>query len=113
MSNLTKIGNMHRLGKAMDRTKRVLVVGAGITGLEYAESVLENVGQVIVLDSAPRILSGFLDDDHAAGLIQKHLESKGVVFRLSTNVRWLGLNIAVLENGEMINYDAYVLETTI
>jgi NADPH-dependent 2,4-dienoyl-CoA reductase/sulfur reductase-like enzyme len=113
MNNLTKLGNMHRLGKAMDKTKRVLVVGAGLAGIEYAENTARNVGQVIVLDSAPRILSGFLDDDHAASLIQKHLESKGIVFRLSTYAKWIGLNIAVLENGETINYDAYVLETTI
>jgi NAD(P)H-nitrite reductase large subunit len=61
-----------------------------------------------VLDLAPRILSSILDDD-GARLVQNHLESKGIAFRLSGSVKRFEQNTAVLDGGDTISFDILVL----
>jgi NAD(P)H-nitrite reductase large subunit len=97
-----------KLGKALNKTKRVLIVGAGLIGLKCAEGILKNVAHITVVDLAPRILSSILDDD-GARLIQNHLESKDVEFRLSAGVKSFKQNTAVLDNGDTIRFDVLVL----
>jgi len=97
-----------KLDAALDAEKRVLIVGAGLIGLKCAEGVHERVKQITVLDLAPRILSSILDDD-GAKLVQSHMESKGIKFRLSANIKSIKFNTATLENGETIEFDIIVL----
>jgi NAD(P)H-nitrite reductase large subunit len=61
-----------------------------------------------VADLAPRILSSILDDE-GARLVQSHLESKGIEFRLAANVKKFTSNEAFLESGETIGFDILVL----
>jgi NAD(P)H-nitrite reductase large subunit len=75
-----------KLDAVLDKDKRVLIVGAGLIGLKCAEGIHERVKQITVLDLAPRILSSILDDE-GAKLVQSHLESKGIEFRLSANIK--------------------------
>jgi len=96
------------LNKALDQNKRVLIIGAGLIGLKCAESILEITARVTVLDLAPGILSSILDDD-GAKLVQGHLENKGIEFRLSAGVKRFVNNIAVLEDGEEIDFNILVL----
>ena len=44
---------------------RVLIVGAGLIGLKCAEGILARVGEITVVDLAPRILSSILDEEGA------------------------------------------------
>jgi len=97
-----------KLETMLGKDKRVLIVGAGLIGLKCAEGIHENVKHITVLDLAPRILSSILDDD-GARLVQNHLESKGVEFRLSANIKRFKNNSAVLESGETIDFDILVL----
>jgi NAD(P)H-nitrite reductase large subunit len=96
------------LGKALNKNKRVLIVGAGLIGLKCAEGILKNVGHITVVDLAPRILSSILDDD-GAKLVQNHLEGKGIEFKLSAGVKSFNQNTAVLDNGDSIDFDILVL----
>jgi NAD(P)H-nitrite reductase large subunit len=93
---------------SMKKSKRILIIGAGLIGLKCAEGILERAEHVTVLDLAPRILSSILDDD-GAKLVQQHLENKGIEFKLSSGVKRFKTNTAVLENGETINFDILVL----
>ena len=60
------------------------------------------------VDLAPRILSSILDED-GAKVVQSHIESKGIEFRLAASVKKFETNTAVLESGEKINFDVLVL----
>jgi NAD(P)H-nitrite reductase large subunit len=97
-----------KLDASLEQSKRVLIVGAGLIGLKCAEGIHQRVTHITVLDLAPRILSSILDED-GARLVQNHLESKGVEFRLSASVKSFEHNTAVLEGGETIDFDILVL----
>jgi len=97
-----------KLEAELKKDKRVLIVGAGLIGLKCAEGIHERVKQITVLDLAPRILSSILDDD-GAKLVQSHIESKGIGFRLSANIKSFKPNTAALEGGETIDFDILVL----
>jgi NAD(P)H-nitrite reductase large subunit len=97
-----------RLETMLKGDRRVLIIGAGLIGLKCAEGILKRVKHITVLDLAPRILSSILDDE-GAKLVQNHLESKGVEFRLSANLKSFKNNKAFLENGEAIDFDILVL----
>jgi len=97
-----------KLESFLDQNKRALIIGAGLIGLKCAEGIHRRVKHITVLDLAPRILSSILDDD-GAKLVQNHLESKGVEFKLSAGVKKFDKKTAVLENGETIDFDILVL----
>ena len=97
-----------KLDCVLDESKRVLIIGAGLIGLKCAEGILGRVSAITVLDLAPRILSSILDDD-GARLVQSHLETKGIAFKLSESVKEFEGNIATLECGEKISFDVLVL----
>jgi len=97
-----------KLDAALDADKRVLIVGAGLIGLKCAEGIHERVKHITVLDLAPRILSSILDDE-GAKLVQSHMESKGIEFRLSANIKNFRFNSVTLDSGETIELDILVL----
>jgi NAD(P)H-nitrite reductase large subunit len=97
-----------KLDKALDKKKRVLIVGAGLIGLKCAEGIANRVAHITVLDIAPGILPSILDED-GAKVVQKHIESKGIEFRLSANIKKFESNTAILENSEKIGFDLLVL----
>lgn len=102
------LDDARKLDAALGGEKRVLIVGAGLIGLKCAEGILKKVQSVTVIDLAPRILSSILDED-GAKLIQSHLESQGIDFRLSTGVKRFEEGLAYLENGETVQFDLLVL----
>lgn len=102
------LDDAQRLGGALDKSKRVLIIGAGLIGLKCAEGILEKVSHITVLDLAPVILSSILDWD-GARLVQSHLESKCIEFRLSSGVKRFEGNTAVLDGGDTIDFDLLVL----
>ena len=88
--------------------KRVLIIGAGLIGLKCDEGIAQRASHITVLDLAPRILSSILDED-GAKLVQSHLESKGIAFRLAVNITKFESNVAILAGGETIGFDVLVL----
>ncbi len=96
------------LKKAIDKTSRVLIVGAGLIGLKCAEGILDSVAEITVVDLAPSILSSILDAD-GSRIVQAHLENKGIKFVLSRSVKSFNVNKAVLDNGEVLELDVVVL----
>ena len=102
------LDDARNLGKALGKDKRVLIIGAGLIGLKCAEGILKKVAHITVIDLAPRILSSILNDE-GAGIVQRHLEGKGIEFRPSCGVKSFNGNTAVLDNGEKIGFDILVL----
>lgn len=102
------LSDAKKLQAALGKEKKVLILGAGLIGLKCAEGILDKVKEITVVDLAPRILSSILDDE-GAGIVQAHLESKGIKFVLSANVNCFSGNTAVLSNNESVEFDILVV----
>ncbi|MCL2080725.1 MAG: FAD-dependent oxidoreductase [Oscillospiraceae bacterium] len=96
------------LDAALAPDKRVLIVGAGLIGLKCAEGILDRVSHITVIDLAPGILSSILDEGGAKP-VQRHLENKGIEFRLSCGVESFDGDTALLDSGETVGFDILVL----
>lgn len=95
------------LDKALTPKSRVLIVGAGLIGLKCAEGIYEKCAHITVVDLADRILTSILTDD-AAKIMQKHIEKKGIEFKLGTSVAEFDGENALLTNGETEKFDIVV-----
>lgn len=93
--------------KAVGKESRVLIVGAGLTGLKCAEGLYERAGSITVVDMADRVLPAVMDAD-ASEIIKKHLESKGIKFLLSDSVAEYSANSAKMKSGEVVDFDVLV-----
>ena len=67
------------------KCKRLVVIGAGLIGLEVAASAAELGIDVTVIESAPRIMARACDEETSA-IIQAEHERHGVAFALSASV---------------------------
>jgi NAD(P)H-nitrite reductase large subunit len=102
------LDDAHKLDGSLDGNKRVLIIGAGLIGLKCAEGIAQRVAHITVLDLAPRILSSILDED-GAKIVQSHLETKGITFRLAASITRFANNSVILASGETIAFDVLVL----
>ena len=98
------------LGRALESDCRVLILGAGLIGLKCAEGIAGRAGSITIADLADRVLPSVLDP-HAAAMVQSHLESHGLQFRLSRSVREFTPSEAILSDGETIPFDVLVVAT--
>jgi 3-phenylpropionate/trans-cinnamate dioxygenase ferredoxin reductase component len=73
------------LREQLGRGRSLLVVGAGLIGLEVAASAAELGIKTTVLEVAPRIL-GRVCDEETSALVQAHHAAHGVDIRLCTTV---------------------------
>lgn len=96
------------LEKAIDKSSRVLIVGAGLIGLKCAEGICERVASITVCDLADRVLSSILDNECAA-LMQSHLENAGIKFMLEDSVTRFDGNVAYMKSGAVTEFDVLVL----
>ena len=104
LDDAKRLNNM--LGDAND--KRVLIVGAGLIGLKCAEGICHRVSELTVIDMAPRILPNVLTEV-PAGIIQRHLEGKGVKFLLGDSVSSFDGTTATLQSGGTVGFDILVI----
>ena len=70
---------------AQRKDKRVVILGAGLIGCEFANDLLHSEYDVTVIDLAPQPL-GRLLPSHIASAFQQNLEEAGVKFALGTTV---------------------------
>lgn len=94
-------------GAVQELPRRLIIVGAGVVGLEYA-SMLAALGiEVTLIDQRPTLLD-FVDREIVEAL-SYHLRRLGVVFRLGESVKDVRVNgsvVAELESGKRIHADA-------
>lgn len=96
------------LEAAVDKTSRVLIVGAGLIGLKCAEGLKERVAEITVCDLADRVLSSILDAECAA-MMQKHLENHGIRFLLGDSAAEFAGSKAIMKSGKTVEFDVLVL----
>lgn len=96
------------LQRSVTKDSRVLIVGAGLIGLKCAEGLYGNVSSITVCDLADRVLSSILDSE-CAGIIQKHLEEKGLIFKLGDSAARFEAGRAYMKSCETVDFDVLVL----
>lgn len=96
------------LEAAIDKTSRVLIVGAGLIGLKCAEGLRNRVKSITVCDLADRVLSSILDTECAA-MMQNHLERSGITFMLGDSASSFDGNTAHMKSGKTVEFDVLVL----
>lgn len=92
----------------LDEGARVLIIGAGLIGVEFANDLAGAGYRVDVVDPAPQPLSRLLPDE--LGLMMRTaLQDAGVTFHMERVVSGViagdGHNIAHLDNGHRIEFD--------
>src|SRR4029077_15696095 len=93
--------------------KEIIVVGAGVVGLEYASFMAALGAEVTLIDQRPVVLD-FVDRQIVEAL-SYHLRQLGVTFRLGEKVARVGIDpahdnvFAELESGKKIFGDALVV----
>ena len=103
-----KLDDAKALGRALDPTSRVLIIGAGLIGLKCAEGIRHLVKSIDVVDLADRILPSILDEEGSA-MVRKHIEAQGVSFTLGDSVAKFERNTAALKSGKQIPFDVLVV----
>ncbi len=96
------------LEKAVDKSSRVLIVGAGLIGLKCAEGIAGRSGSVTVCDLADRVLSSILDAE-CAGIMQRRLEEHGISFLLGDSAVRFDGGRAYMKSGAVVDFDVLVL----
>jgi NAD(P) transhydrogenase len=92
--------------------KEIIVVGAGVVGLEYASFMAALGADVTLIDQRPNVLE-FVDREIVEALFF-HLRHLGVTFRLGEKVSQVGIDakrdfvFAELESGKRVRGDALI-----
>ena len=95
------------LAGALRPESRVLILGAGLTGVKCAEGIRGLCAQIAIADLAPRVLPAVLDDT-AAAMVQARMEEKGVRFYLNDSAAAFRGNTARLQSGTELEFDVLV-----
>ena len=95
------------LAEALRPASRVLILGAGLTGVKCAEGIRGLCAQIAIADLAPRVLPAVLDDTGAA-MVQARMEEKGVRFYLNDSAAAFRGNTARLQSGTELEFDVLV-----
>ncbi len=96
------------LESAINKKSKVLIIGAGLIGLNCAEGLKDRVADITVCDLADRVLSSILDNE-CAKLMQDRIEENGISFMLSDSVERFDGNTAYMKSGKTVSFDVLVL----
>ena len=96
------------LEKALKKTSKVLIIGAGLIGLKCAEGIYGRVGSITVVDLADRVMPSVLDKA-SSDIVKKHIVEKGIEFILSDSVDEFKDGEAVLKSGKKVDFDIVVV----
>lgn len=95
------VADLENLDKALNQVAKAVVIGAGVLGLELAESLMKRNIDVTVLEMAPRLFSRLLSEEQSAEVAAKlqafenlHLEFGVAV----TSIDDSGVNLADSRN---------------
>lgn len=98
------------------RSRRTVVVGGGLLGLEAARAMQKNNTEVVVIEHNPRLMQRQLDEP-AAELLREHLMKMGIKFHLKTTIKSFEANgsnhYVYFTNGKSIVCDTIIVATGI
>ncbi len=98
------------------RSRRTVVIGGGLLGLEAARAMTRYHTEVFIIDHANRLMSQQLDEA-ASELLREHIMSLGIRVHLSSPVKQLcgetDVSGVLLRNGTLIHCDTVIIATGI
>lgn len=98
------------------RSRKIVVVGGGVLGLEAAKAMSRNNTEVIVIDHAPHLMVNQLDEK-ASELLREQILSLGIQIYLGSGIKRLSgekqVNAVELINGKKIDCDTVIFSTGI
>lgn len=106
-TTFSTLDDAKRLEGMIDKTKNVLIMGAGLIGLKCAECLAHKVKSITVVDHASYVLHSILKQEEADE-VQKVLEEQGIKFMLKNGVNKFDGQTAYLD-GSTINFDILVM----
>lgn len=74
------------LAAVLGKKTHVLIIGAGLIGMKCAEGIADSVGDITIVEMAPRCLPAVLEEKGAA-VIQKKMEEHNVSFDFGDSVK--------------------------
>lgn len=105
---LRTLDDVRRLRPVLAARQRIVVVGAGWIGAEFATAAREAGCEVTVVEAAGRPLAGALPAAAAAPMARWYAEA-GATLRTGTRVERIEEGAVLLEGGERLPADAVVL----
>lgn len=103
-----RVQALRRAG-AEGRARRVVVVGAGIEGLEVATMVRQELPardcEVLVVERSPELMAQSQCREPQRAYVRGYLERRGIALRLGTAIRAVEAGHVVLESGERLASD--------
>ena len=98
------------------RSRRTVVIGGGLLGLEAARAMQKNNTEVVVIEHNARLMQRQLDEQ-AADLLREHLLQMGIKIYLKTAIKSFEANASnhyiYLANGKSIVCDTVIVATGI
>lgn len=80
-----KFDDVREIDRVIFKDSRVIVVGAGLSGLKAVEALVKRNCKVKVIELAGRVLGSILDEE-GAYIVQRRFEEEGVSFFLENSV---------------------------
>ena len=103
-----------RMKEALDKAEKVVIVGGGFIGVEFADDLSRVGKKVTIVEMLPHVLSLSFDTEFSL-MAEEELRRLGVELRTGVKVRrLLGEDIVEkveLESGEVIDADVVILAT--
>ena len=66
-------------------TKKAVIIGAGLIGVEMAESLVARGFEVTIVEALDNVLAALLDSE-MSDMVTKHLASKGIILKLNQKI---------------------------
>lgn len=111
---LRHLSDAQKIDRMAEKSENILVIGAGLVGLDAAYGLLERGKKVTIVEMAPRILPVQLDE-HGAKPYQELFEKAGVSFRLGCRAQKAvcesdgRIHSVELDSGESIPCDMIIV----
>lgn len=111
------MSDVHQLMARRVRSRRTLVIGGGLLGIEAAKALQRSNTEVTIIQHGARLMGKQLDDV-SAELMKHHIESLGINVILMDSVKRIiadddRLSGVMLHSGKLKSFDTVVLTTGI
>ena len=98
------------------RSRRTVIIGGGLLGLEAAKAMQKNNTEVYIIEHNPRLMQNQLDEN-AAEILREHLLSLGIRVVLHDGIKQIRGSLTVneieLRSGKTISCDTLIVATGI
>ena len=102
------VADLEKLDKALNQVSKAVVIGAGVLGLELAESLLKRNIDVTVLEMAPRLFSRLLSEEQSAEVAAKLQAFENLHFEFGVAVSSVADSGVVLADNRSIPADIVI-----